>query len=161
MYGSPLLRFCPACALAATSKARSITLRSAFGWALRTVRSSGSSRGEPVLLVAPSRAIRENTRAGDVRPSDGLAGRGRGGAATSSVLVTGSSPALGGLPDGSAAGSGVEVPARSEGLSTAIRAGRGERPSGSAESALNRAATSSDTKPPDQPDRARAHSQRV
>jgi len=71
---------------------------------------------------------------------------------------------LAGIEPKRAAPAGAEEPDSagcSEGLSTAFRAGRGERPSGRAESALNRAATSSDTKPPDQLDCPGPHDQRV
>ncbi len=72
MYGSPLLRFCPAWARAATSKARSSTDRSAFGWLARTVRSNGSSNGEVVgPRPDPNRAIRDSTRVVPARPSVG------------------------------------------------------------------------------------------
>ncbi|GAB6903980.1 hypothetical protein JCM9957A_70740 [Kineosporia succinea] len=62
-----------------------MTLTSAFGCALRTLRSNGSSRGLLGLrAAAPSRAMRENTRTGE---TSGSATRGRGSGAAFGAVV--------------------------------------------------------------------------
>src|SRR5215831_12705172 len=103
MYGSPLLRFWPACQCAATSYARSMSLMSALGWVARTVLVNGSSTGfTPPPRGAPRRASRRRTAAPPLVPG-GDAGEGAAGAGAPASAGSVAGPAAGAARPGTAA----------------------------------------------------------